>query len=186
MDTQFNRRLWISSAIILGSIAIASAAFYYISQDISGNVNKIVADRMLINQQTNAVSTLAELKDDAASAQPYQAAMEQLLPTQDGLIGFSGWLQGIGNADQVAVTTTFNPNAIINNNTPGNPNSAGAMGFSLQAQGSVAAIAAFMEDIQTKSGFFVQINSFNLVGGSSGDMLSAQGLVFFQPGTTNS
>jgi hypothetical protein len=180
MDTQFNRQLWMSFGIILGSIVIASGVLYYLAGGISGMAGKIVADRKLISQQTGAITTLAELKQDAAAAGPYEAAMDELLPTQDGLIGFPGWVQKIGNSDQVAVTTTFNPNSVSQNNVPGGATPS-SIGFSLQAQGSAGALAAFLKDIQSQPGFFVQIVSFDLVGGGSNDMLSAQGNVYTRP-----
>ena len=177
--TQFSRRLWISFSIIFGAIVLASVALYYVSGNLSASADKIVANRTLINQETTGVATLAQLKQDAATAATYQSAMEQLLPTQDGLINFSGWLQKIGNGDQVAVNTTFNPNA-ISPNPPGSVSVAQTMGFSIQAQGSVSALAAFLKDIQSKPGFFVHINSFDMVSNSGSETLSAQGIVFFR------
>ncbi len=179
MNTQFNRRLWVSVAIIFGSIIVASGVLFYMAGDIFTNVANITAARNLILQQTDAVATVAELDQNAAGAAPYQAAMDQLLPTQDGLIGFSGWMQKIGDADQVAVTTTFNPNSI-----PGDAlvdsQDVSALGFSVQVQGSLAAIAAFMKDIQSQPGFFVRIDSFDVAGNGASDALVARGDVFFR------
>lgn len=168
-------QLIISFSIIVVSVVAATVALYLISGDIAAQVKTIQADRASISQDTGALTLVSDLKKQESQVDGYQAAIDQLLPTQDGLIGFSSWIGTIANANQVTATVSFSGNPL-----PPVTGLQGSSGFSLEVDGSLANIVAFLKDVETSPGFLLQISSYDLVASGSGDRLTAQGVVFFR------
>ena|SRR5438105_2293623 len=176
MKTGFARELWIGLSIIFGSMAVAAVVLYFLAGDISYKSRKIIADRILVNQQSNILGTLAALKQAAPIAATYQAAMEKLLPTQDGLIYFSQWVADIANREGVVANVNFQGTPL-----PSSEVLLGRAPFSLQVSGSLNNIAAFLADMESKStGFLMQMGSFTLTAKGLSYQLDTQGNVFFR------
>jgi hypothetical protein len=174
---RFKRQLIISFAIIFISVAAATVALYFLSGAIVLQANKIQTDRALINNDTNVLGVVSGLKEQMPQANNYQAAIDQILPTQDGLIGFSDWFSMF--AKNYGVTTN-----VTLTGSPTSPASStpGISDFSLQANGSFSNLVAFIDGLETKSqGFLVQISSFAIASDGADDKLTAQGTVFFRP-----
>lgn len=173
----FKRQLILSFGVIIASVAVATVAIYIVSGDIASQVQKIQADRALINQNSGALDVVADLRDQVPQADSYAAAIDQLLPNQDGLIGFSNWLDTIAAANQVSASASF-----AGGPTPPSASVPGELSFSLQVSGSLANITTFLNDIEAKSpGFLLEISSFNIVPSGGNEELTAQGNVFFRP-----
>jgi hypothetical protein len=176
MAMKFERQLWISSSIIVGSFVVISIALYFLAGDISATANKISTDRGLIDKETGTLAALADLKQQVSQAAVYQAAMNGLLPTQDGLIGFGNWLSNAAAANGVSVNFSFGNNTVSPSAT-----SFGAVNFSFTATGSASALDAFLTDIEEKDpGFFVTVNSFDMVNTNGSYQLTGQGTTFFR------
>lgn len=171
MKNNLKKQLWISFSLVLATLIIASVALYYIAGDIAVKADKIVSDRTLIDQQTGAIAVLTNLKAQEPQAMSYEAAMENLLPTQDGLIGFGDWLNGIAATNQVSANFSFQENATLATaNTPGDT------GVSLSVSGPISNIENFLEDVESSSpGFLVSIDSFDLSQSNGSYQLTAQG-----------
>jgi hypothetical protein len=185
MVTDFKRHLIISFSIILTAIVVATLAIYILSGNIAAQVMKVQTDRALVGQQTGSIDALSSLKEQEPKASIYELSIDQLLPTQDGLIGLTEWLNTIANNHEVAVKATFtgstqppviSPAADSIVATPGESN------FSLEVSGPLSNIIAFLNDIETQSpGFLIEINSFDLTTSGAGYQLEAQGDAFFRP-----
>lgn len=156
---------------------IASVALYILSGDLDVQAKAIVADRAEIAQQDEALSDLASLKAAAPQAATYEAAINQLLPGQYGLVDFGKWLTARGQLYGVSASFSFqgNPPAPA-------PGVLGTAPFSLTAQGpSITSLTDFLEDIETKApGFLLSFNSFTVTNNGSSPSLTAQGVLFFQ------
>ncbi len=177
MKTNFKKRLWISGSIIIGSLLIGIGGLYYFSGSLNASANTFLNDRAAAQAQTAALGKLAELQQDAPSAVVYQDAINKLLPDQYALINFPTWLSPIAQADGVTVNATLGDN--LNPPSGGTP---GTAPFSLNAQGSPAGIAAFLEDIESKSqSFLLTVSAFDMTSQANGSAeLTAQGYVYFQ------
>jgi hypothetical protein len=172
----FKRQLIISFCIIVASVVAATVALYFVSGDIAAQVDKIQADRALIDQDTGALDVVSDLKEQLPQAVAYQNAIDQLLPTQDGLIGLGDWLNTIASAHQVTATVSFTGNLV-----PPTLAVPGESAFSLTVDGPLDDVVAFLSDIETKSsGFLLQISSFDVVDNNGSYQLTAQGNVFFR------
>lgn len=166
--------LWVSIGIIGGAIVTAAVALYFLSNNIDAQASQIVSDKTTAARETEAVSMLARLESDAAQAAPYAAAMEQLLPTHDALIGFPQWVVGIGQAHAVSASVTFQGSGV-----PAAATTPGSDSFSLVATGALPDIVSFLDDIEVNvPGFLLTIDSFELVNNGAQYELSAQGRVF--------
>lgn len=174
MKRNFGKHLLLSSGVVLAAIAIASAALYYLSNDLDAQATKIISDKTLVAQQSAVVSVLASLKSDAVQAAQYAAAMAKLLPSHDELIGFPQWVNALGEKHEVSVSVVFQ-----GNNTAVTASSPGSDGFSLNATGAAGNLVDFLSDLETQApGFLLAIDSVDLTSGGSGYQLSLRGRVF--------
>jgi len=176
MHLNLRRQLWTSLSIIVGSIIAVTIGLNILSGDITILAGKISSDRSLIDQQTGILAILASLKAQEPQAAVYQSAMDGLLPTQDGLIDFTSWIADAAKADGVSAQVAFQ-GAV----TPGTGVTPGNAGFSFTVTGPLNAISAFLSDIETKkTGFIIQINSYDLSDQNEGYQLTGQGSTFFR------
>ena len=173
---RFTRKLWISFGIIVGSIAIAIGILAFFSGRISSEANAIVSDRAMVRSKTDALANLAQLESEVPQAAQYQAAIDQLLPDQYGLVAFTQWLAQLG--DKYGVTTDA---AFQGSVTPSAGTTPGTAQFSFSAQGSPSALAAFLDGMSAKSsGFLLTLTSFDVTGVGSNENMTGQGTLFFR------
>ena len=177
MAPHLHRQLWISFSIIVAGVLVAAIAFYFLTGDIAAATARIAADRALIYKQTGALGIVAQLKQEAPRAAAYQAAMDKLLPAQDGLIGFNQWLSGIAAQHQVTASASFQSNT-----TPPSGATPGQTGFSLSASGGINNLIAFLADTESSKppGFLLQVTSFDLTNQGGNYQLTGQGNLFFR------
>ncbi len=172
----FKKQLWISSGVIAGSIIIAGVALFLLAGHIDSLANKITAARQAAADESAAYGMIAMLKTGAAAATQYQAAMDKLLPTQDGVIAFSGQVSQLAARDGVTASFAFQGDA-----TPAQPPVPGKIGFTLSATGSLNSIMSFLGDLEIKSPvIFSSINTFDLSRSGTGYTIAAQGSAFFR------
>lgn len=174
MSVAFKQPLWISFGIVFGAATVAGVAIYFLSGDITAQADKIISDKTLVTRQAAVVGILASLKSDAPKAAQYSAAMKKLLPTHDELIGFSPWLNALGQTHNVSVAFSFR-----GDNAGATASSLGTDGFSLSVTGSSKDILSFLQDIETRAqSFLLSIDSFEFGQSDSGYRLNAQGRLF--------
>jgi len=143
---------------------------------LSGQADKIVADRALTSQKTTALASLAGLKKDMVQAEVYKRAMDKMLVTQDQLIDFPRWLDSLARARQVVFNFSF-----VGDSVKPQGNSPGYIGFNLDAEGRFDNLTAFMKDVELKApGFLVSLDSIGLNVSGSGYRISSGGKVFFR------
>jgi hypothetical protein len=179
MKDNFKKKAWISLGIIIGSIILASAAFYYFSSNLSVQANKITLVRQAASNNNNALNSLALLKGDESKAEIYTAEMNQLLPDQYGIVNFNSWLVKAGASYGVSVSSAFvgsgNPSVQATASTPGTIN------FSLSVQGPVGDTTKFIMYLESEStGYLLTLTSFDYTSDVSGEKVNAQGILFFR------
>ncbi len=165
-----------SFSIIFGSVVIATVALYYVTGMVAASAAKISADRTTIQKQSGNLAILANLKAQEPQAETYQAAMNQLMPTEDNLIVFSQWVNTIAANHQVVATVSLQ-------GTTGEPagSTPGISAFSIDASGAQSDLLAFLQDMELKTpGFFVQLTSFDLIDNNPTYELKGQGQLFFR------
>jgi hypothetical protein len=175
MKNDFVKKLSIGGGIILLSVIIATVAYFYFSGDLAAQAKQIVSDRNASQQQDDALSSLAGLKADSATAEHYNVAMNQLLPGQYGLAGFNGWLSAIGKNYNLTVDTTFQGTAI-----PAAAPTPGSIMFILEAKGPEGSMAPFLKSVaSTTPGYIVSFSSLNFTNDGTQESLTAQGTLYF-------
>jgi hypothetical protein len=181
VDTvHIKRQLLTSAAIIVGSIVAAAGILYVMVGRIDSTTGDIVKNEGIINDQAGLLGVVASLKQQASQASVYRAAINQLLPGQNGLIGFSQWVTDIANRYQVTASVSFQNNTLTGAAKAGSAQ-LGQMPFSLSANGTPDNLKAFFEDLESKSGgFLVSFSGFDMSNSSPDYKLTAQGIVFFQ------
>lgn len=175
-NQRFVKQLWISSGIIVVSIAIAAAGIFYYTGDLSTKASAIVSDRGKVQQNAAALGNLAVLQQESAQAVQYQTAMNELLPDQYGLVTFEQWLAQLGQRYNVTTNATFQ-------NSPTSPQGTipGTAGFSFSAEGSPANLTSFLgEMVSQSSGFLLNVSSFDFTSDGTNAKITGQGVVFFR------
>lgn len=176
MVMDFRRQLIISFSIIVASVAAAAIVISILAGNVATESKKIQTDRGISSQETGVLAVLASLKEEAPQAATYQAAIDQLFPNSDGLIGFGDRIQALATADQVLANSSFQGNPTTPTDmVPGRSN------ISLEVDGSLNGITAFLKDLESTPGFLVSIPSFDLVANGGSYRLTAPGTIFFRP-----
>jgi len=182
MALHLKRHLIVSTGIILVVFVAALVGVHFLMNKTSATVGKIAQDKSLVARQTGALAVVASLKGQASQAAAYQSAMEQLLPTQDGLIDFNQWITGLAGQNQISASVSFNANGITPPSvTASGQHMAGQASFSLSATGGLNNIIFFLNEAESQaSGFLLNINSFDLTNTNGAYQWTGQGVAFFR------
>jgi hypothetical protein len=173
-NEHFARSLWIGFGIIVASIIIAGGALYFFAGDLSANASAIVSAREALDEQNTAVANLASLKQQKTRAAQYQAAMDQLVPDQYGLVTFTQWFVTQGTQHNVEASANFQGSA-----NPSGGDTPGTAPFTFIATGSLADLTAFLDAVGEKSSnFLISFESLNVTTGNSEYTITGNGIIF--------
>jgi len=168
------KQIWVTSGVIGASIIAASVGFYFLSNAINAQAQKILTDKAIGAEQAAAVGVLAKLKSDATLATQYANAMNTLVPIHDNLIGVPQWLNTVAASHGVTISFSFQ-----GGNAPASGAKPGTDPFTLTVDGTSDGIAAFMGDIESQAPeFLLNVTSFDLTNNGSPYHLSVQGVFF--------
>ena len=155
---------------------LAVAALSLLSADIGARAQAILIYRSSLADRNTNLDTFAQLQKDAPAAAGYQAAIGQLLPSQDDLINFP--------QDVTTAAKSFNVNTSVSfqgEPAPATASSPGYVGFSLRASGTNANLLAFLKYIESQSTqFLLTVDSVDLAVSDPSSQLSVAGRVFSQ------
>jgi hypothetical protein len=172
----FVRRLATDLAVLAGIAIVCVVALQFILADAAAQADAIVKYRTETAQISGDLSALVDLQRDSGASAPYAAAVNRLLPQEDGLIGFPQEAQALAASYSLSAQAmlTGNPTAP----TGGAP---GFVPFSLIASGSADNFLPFLHALQAQSALFlVALDSVDVQFSASGNQLSITGKVFFQ------
>jgi hypothetical protein len=175
MVVNVKRQLLISFSIIIASFLVAAAIVYFLVGNISAQAAKITSDQSEITASLELLNSFTAIRAQVPQANAYRSAIEKLLPTQDGLIGFGQWLSVIASKYNVSANATFQgSNTLPVSHTPGQSM------VIITISGPVNGIISFLKAIEEQSpGFLVSISSFDLLTSSPDYRLVAQGTLYF-------
>lgn len=176
MPTHFRRELIVSLAIMGGSIVVSALVLFLLSRDLQSQAEKVVADRALINQRAAVVAALASLKTDASRAELYKRAMDKILVSQDQLLDFPRWLDGLSRVREIGLTFLFQGSQVAPQG-----DSPGYIAFSVDLIGKLNNLVDFLKDVEFQSPrFLVSLDSIDLTRNGSDYRILSQGRVFFR------
>lgn len=176
MFNHFRRELIFGLAFIGGGIVVFTSAIYFFSQDLESRADKVVSDRTLINQRAAALGALADLKRDSPPADIYKRAMDKILVSQDQLLDFPRWLDGLARVRRIGLNFSFQGNQIA----PGE-NAAGYVAFSLDLIGKLDDLVDFLKDVEFRSPrFLISLEGIDLTRNGTDYRILSQGKVFFK------
>lgn len=176
MQNGFRKRILLGIGIILSTLVIFLAALNWLSSDVAARSKDLAATRRLVAERGQLIDVLASLKRNSAEVDSYRQQIESLLPAKEELINFPRWLDGLARASRIGLNFNFEGAT-----TPPQPESAGATGFSLIADGSYDNLVIFFREVETKSRqFLLSLDGFDLNRTSDGYRVSTHGRVFFK------
>ena len=168
--------MWTGIGIIIGGMVIFGAVFYFLAGSIQEQTDAIANGRNDIAVQSALINSYSNLKENAAIAASYQAAMDKVLATQDNLIAFPSQIDGVARNDGVTATFSFQDNPV-----PAGTNTVGYVDFKLNVTGSLDGVTAFLKDVELSAPILLsKIDAFDLTQSGSGYVLAADGRVFFK------
>lgn len=176
MHQQFNRELLISFVILFGGLIVVGAAFFLLSRDLALQAEKAATARELIRQRAMVLEVLAGLKKEAPQAVAYKAALNRVLVSQDQLLDFPRWLDGLARGRRVALEFSFRGSQVAPEGQK-----PGSVGFSADLSGGLSSIVGFLKDIELQSSrFLLGLENFELNGGGDSYVLKISGRVYFR------
>lgn len=182
MHENFRRYFWTNISVILGSLLVFGAIFYFLSQSLGGKVAEILADRTAIAQRSTDLESLSKLKTDTAAAAEIQKKIDSLLPSQDNLIGFPQFVNNLARVH--SLSSTFNFEGAPN---PGTLKAPGYVSFSLIIEGEPRNIRSFIDELENRTTrFAVNLLSFSMTPRAEIYHAEMDGQVFFQENRTPS
>jgi outer membrane murein-binding lipoprotein Lpp len=176
MHGHFRKELIISLAVIVGSFLVSGAALYFLSGDLQSQVQKIGTARALLTNRSAVLGSLAALKKDAAQAAVYKPAMDVVLVSQDQLLDFQKWLDGLAGVHRIGYNFSFQGDPVLpQSDAPGYYN------FSLDINGALDNLIEFIKDVEYKSPrFLTNLYGFDLTRDGDNYRVLTQGKVFFR------
>ena len=176
MNDRFKKYLWIGTGVILGSIVIASVAFYFLSNEITAQADSIVVERTAAQNEASAIAGFAALETQAPKAMQYDAAIQKLLPDQSGLITFNTWVTQIAKKYNVIATVAYQGDPTL----PAGP-VPGSAAFTMTAQGPENSMVPFIDYLSSQAvGFPLSFESFDFTNNRTQENFTGQGTLYFR------
>lgn len=168
--------MWVGLGVVIGSMVVFGVVFYILAGIISGQADAITRSRNDAANQSALINSYGNLKANSAAAAVYQTAMNKLLTSQDNLISFPSEINGIARTNGVETSVSFQGDPV-----PSKANTAGYVGFKLNATGPLSGITSFLQDVESSAPILLsKIDNFELVQSGSNYTLTAMGKVFFK------
>jgi len=171
MITNFKKRLFITIGIPLAICLILSLVLFFIGLNITSQtaqIEKLKGD--LFNRQQLAQS-LASLKQGAEQAQPYLTELENILPSQDQLLGFSRDIGIIAGQNKLNLNTTLGQQ--ISQSGDGLRQT----DFTSTAQGSFDNFINFLKSLENGR-YFIKLNTLDLTSQDGDFNMLIKGQIF--------
>lgn len=176
MQSYFKKELLVGLSIVLGGILIFGAASLFLSLDVFSQSEKTAAARALIAERSAALEALAGLKQSAPEAARYKEVMNKVLVTENQLIDFPKWLDGLARGRNLALSFSFQGERIASSETlPAH------IFFSMRIRGGLENIIDFLKEAEFQSPrFLVRLDGFSARRDGGDYDFSANGRVFYR------
>ncbi len=165
-------------AVVIGVTLIAGAgltfAVFQLRKSIAASSSEIKLMRVDFLSRSRAITSLAELKEDAEEARVYTDVLNFSLPTKEDLPEFNADVFELERRHNLPTSFKFSGSEIAP--TSGTP---GEIAFELNLTGTYDDIVNFLKDLEDSS-YVTDIRNFDLVGGAENQYRAIiQGVVFF-------
>lgn len=176
MPQELRREFLISFGIIIGGLIVAGAASFFLSRDVAMQAGNAAEARELIRQRAATLGALADLKKGAPQAAVYRTALDKILVSEDQLLDFPRWLDGLARGRGVSLNFSFAEGQIQpEGQVPG------SVGFSVDINGRLDSITGFLNDIELgPPRFLLGLEDFKLSGEGNGYSLKIKGRIYFR------
>ena len=148
---------------------------FFLARDVSSEAKMVISDRAVVSQRAAGLNALAELKKYSPEASRYRQAMGKILVTQDQLLDFPKWLEGLARGRQLGYSFAY-----ASDSTDPGEETPGFAHFSLRLSGGLDGLVGFLKDLEFLSPrFLVAADDFNTRYDGSNYSFSLNGRVFF-------
>ena len=163
----FKKRFLTSVGVTIGIIAIFVAGTIVLGADLGARADRIQNMRITGTERSQAIQSLAVLKEEATRAEQYQSLLETALPTKDDIFNFRSRARAV--ATDAGVTLGFKFGA----EEPATANMPAAVNFQMTVSGSTNHFLDFLRRLE-ESGYFYNLNVLDLTYTGKGANLNIQ------------
>lgn len=163
----------ISAGVIGTALVLTGFGMYALAGRLGDESDRIAKDRKLVSERSAVIEVLNDLKNIAPETDPYQRALDALLPDEEQLLGFPKYLDGLARVFRLSLTFGFR----VSQNS--GSSAGGSVPFDASIVGSIDDIEGFLRNIETGSTrFLMAVDGFSLGGEGSSYKVSFSGRVF--------
>ena len=166
MVNDFRKKLSLNIGLALILTAILAIFIIFIGYDINKRIFKIEAFREELKFRTNALNSLASLRQESEKAKPYFNMLQTILPTKDEIVNFLKELNDLAKINKIELGFSFG-NEIL-----GTPSEPGATNFNLTVSGNYNNIFNFLRSAE-KSRYVIGWESVDLTRDPQSQRFSA-------------
>ena len=153
---------------VLLALLIPVGGLIFLGRDINNRAEAIRKQRQELVNRSEELSLFAKLQSQSNEAEPYFNILGNVLPIRDRLFDFPKEMERLASQEGIGFGFSFG------NESPSGPDTAGRVGFTITAGGSLVKIFRFIKAMED-SRFLIGFKSFDFVGSS----LSIGGEVLF-------
>jgi hypothetical protein len=154
--TDFRKKLLIQIGITVGSIVLLGILIAYVFGDVRSVGESIRATRAALVARTQAISSLSELRTDAARATLLVNQLRNALPSRESLFIFSEDINRIARENNITPTFSFGSEIAGSAGTPSK------IEFLINVAGDYQAVLSFINSLES-SRYFTRVKSVELL-----------------------
>ena len=163
-----------TTLLYAGLIVVPLIVLILVQNDTEKRLESLQLLRVKRDQESQAIQSLTELKNQASTARLYASALRALLPNEDGVLGVQRSLRDLARTHNLTFTFSFS------GTQEPTETELGSIGFQLTTSGTVDDVTAFLDEVRAMPSL-VAIESAELVFGTNSSInASLQGKIFFK------
>jgi Tfp pilus assembly protein PilN len=177
MNGSYRRDLFVSTAIIVGSLVAAVVGVYFLQSALRAQVSHVAEMNQRIQAYFDNVGLVASLKQSAPQANKYLEVMNRLIPDHDHLFGLRDWIDTVSRNHRVVSSFNFAGEPPIPS-----PGTIGQIGFTLTLSGNVEDLTSFLQEIESlaTAQYLLTFDTFTVSRNSGTYQVTIQGKAYFQ------
>ena len=154
-------------AIAVGLVGIVLTSLILIGLDTRDIAAEVIESKKEVNVKIRQMNKLAQLREEAKTADSYSPRLEGALPNKDELFSFPDEIRAMASENGVNANFAFGSEG------------ADSIEYNLSVQGTYSELVNFIKALEDKI-FFISISGMDIVSQENGYVLNIKGNLFFK------
>lgn len=152
---RITRRWFVLAGKLFGITAVSALCLFYLSRSIAYTASAIEEARSQLAAFHAKYDRLEQLKKDKERIEPYLTRLEEAIPAVDNFPVISDYINAVATKTSNTLTARFDPIPQLNET------GLRELSFSLQTQGSLSTIEAFLAELE-RAPYFVDARNVSV------------------------